>query len=80
MKVVKQQLEEERFKQIEEYYKKQAESNHHHHSHQAQDAGNYAQDEQFYCDLCEKGFKSENQLRNHEKSKQHKQMVKDIEK
>jgi len=33
MKAVKQQLEEERFKEIEEYYKKQAELNHHHHNH-----------------------------------------------
>lgn len=34
----------------------------------------------FYCALCEKQFKSENQLKNHENSKAHKQNVKLLQK
>ena len=34
--------------------------------------------EEFYCAPCQKGFKSENQLKNHEKSKQHLKAVKDL--
>lgn len=35
---------------------------------------------EFYCAVCEKGFKSDNQLKNHEKSKMHKQNVKNLQK
>ena len=34
--------------------------------------------DEFYCAPCQKGFKSENQLKNHEKSKQHLKAVKDL--
>jgi DnaJ family protein A protein 5 len=84
MKVVKQRLEEERFREIEEYYRKQNELSNTSTptviSHKPA-RGKPEEEEQgeFYCEICEKEFKSENQLRNHEKSKQHKQMVKDIE-
>ena len=35
---------------------------------------------EFYCEICDKEFKSENQLMNHEKSKMHKQAVKELQK
>ena len=44
-------------------------------NYQEEDEAEY----QYYCEICSKDFKSENQLRNHEKSKQHKQMVKQIQ-
>lgn len=36
------------------------------------------EEEEFYCPACKKGFRSENQLKNHEKSKQHLKAVKDL--
>ena len=36
------------------------------------------EEEEFYCAPCRKGFKSQNQLANHEKSKQHLKAVKDL--
>ncbi len=35
---------------------------------------------EFFCPICDKTFKSENQLMNHEKSKIHKQNVKLLQK
>jgi DnaJ homolog subfamily A member 5 len=74
MKHVKQKLEEERFREIEEYYKKQNEGISTPTpiiSHKGQPPNvktRFEEDEhdgQFYCEICEKDFKSENQLRNH---------------
>ena len=36
------------------------------------------EEDEFYCQVCKKSFRSENQLKNHEKSKQHLKAVKDI--
>ena len=77
MKVVKQKLEEERFREIEEYYKNQNGGL----TNQKNEAEEeYEVQSEFYCQLCQKQFKSQNQLRNHQKSKQHKQNVKMVEK
>lgn len=74
MKVIKQKLEEERFKEIEQYYQKQNQQ-----LGKANQSNNFDENDQeheFYCQICDKEFKSDNQLKNHEKSKQHKQMIK----
>ena len=71
MKHHKKQLDEERLKEVEEYYKNQEEEDQHRHHDKKQEA-----DEDFYCDICEKGFKSQNQLSNHNNSKVHKQNLK----
>ena len=34
--------------------------------------------EEFYCPVCEKSFKTENQLKNHEKSKLHLKKMKEL--
>lgn len=57
----------ERFKELEALKEKQAEA-------EAEED----ELEEFYCAPCEKAFKSENQLKNHEKSKQHLKAVKDL--
>ena len=47
-------------------------------SNQKGESGEEPEDEEFYCAPCDKGFKSENQLMNHQKSKQHLKAVKDL--
>lgn len=56
MKIVKQRLEEERFREIEEYYKRQSEQTQQAASRPAHDDDD--EDCQFFCEACEKGFKS----------------------
>jgi hypothetical protein len=38
-----------------------------------------SQDSEFYCDLCSKSFKTDSQLTQHEKSKKHLQLLKELE-
>lgn len=45
---------------------------------QTEEMGEDQELEEFYCQACKKSFRSENQLKNHEKSKQHLKAVKDL--
>lgn len=71
-KIIKKQMEEQRMKQIEEYYRNNKQS-----SSEDEVEDDQPQSE-YYCELCEKGFKTTNQMQNHKNSKQHKQNMKAV--
>ena len=76
MRKVREQLEEERLKEVEEYFKNQNNG-----KKLSEDEYEVVEDEYIYkCEICDRKFKSNNQFINHEKSKQHKQAVKNLQK
>jgi hypothetical protein len=76
MKKVKTKIEEERFKEIDEYHKNNtaAEGKTH------EEYYGEGEEPEFYCRICSKTFKSENQIINHERSKTHKENVRILQK
>ena len=74
LKKGKSKYDEERFKEIDEYNKNNNTTQ------VAEEYNGEGEEPEFYCRICNKTFKSENQIINHEKSKSHKENVKVIRK